>query len=142
MVLLVERDKHVRVGRSGSPGVVIDVVDVAVREANVVEDVVDFGRWNCLSNAGLYVIDDARGVLNAGSGLSAHMQDELSAIGVGKEVLAKIRNQGEGAEAEDHEARNEDLSRCNEAIQQRGIGESNVLEDSLESLLEAGERVA
>ncbi len=56
VMLLFERDEHVGIGRAGEPRVVVDVVDVADRQADVVEDIVDLSRRNRLPDAGLDLV--------------------------------------------------------------------------------------
>ena len=56
MMFLFQGDQNVCIGRTREPGVVVDVVDIADRQANIVEDIVDFGRGNRLSDTSLYQI--------------------------------------------------------------------------------------
>ena len=56
VVLLIQRDKHIGIGFPGESGVVVHKVDVADRQADIVEDIVDFSRRNGLPNAVLYLI--------------------------------------------------------------------------------------
>ena len=53
-------------------------------------------------------IAEPRGLLDAGAGLGADVEDELAVVGGGEEVLAEERDQQEGAEAEQQEDGNEE----------------------------------
>ncbi len=101
VVLFFQRDEDVCVGRPGKSRAIVDIVDVAEWQSNVVEDIVDFRRRNSLPNAGLYLVGQTGGLLDTRSSFCAHMQNELAAVCIRKEVLAEERNEREGTEAYD-----------------------------------------
>ena len=82
-------------------------VERAVREANVVENIVNFLRGNVAANGSFDQIADLSGLLNARSTLRANMQNELPVVGIGEKVLAKPRHKQKCREANQQECRNE-----------------------------------
>ena len=82
-------------------------VERAVREANIVENIVNFLRGNVAANGSFDQIADLSGFLNARSTLRANMQNELPVIAIGEKVLAKPRHKQKCREANQQESRNE-----------------------------------
>jgi hypothetical protein len=52
VMFLFQRDKHIDIGRPCQSRVVVHVVDVAARKANIVENTVDFTHRNYMSDTG------------------------------------------------------------------------------------------
>ncbi len=105
-----QRHQHIGiVGSNHARGGVHQVVG-AERQADVVENAVDFIGWHLFANGRLYQVGKLRGVFNAGPGLRADVQAELTAIRIGEEVLPKPWRQEKGTEADCEKCRNEDLA--------------------------------
>src|ERR1700677_3251345 len=64
------------------------------------------------------------------------MQDELTAIGIGEEVLTEEGDEYGGAKADGHKAGNEDLSQGNQPRKQIRIGKANSFKEPLKCTLE------
>src|SRR6201999_1322909 len=116
-----------------------NVVDVADREANVIENVIHLGSWNRIADCTFDLIREARRVFDPRSSLGPHMQDELAAIGIGKEVLSKERNQRESQQADDEKDRDKENSNGNKPSEQGRVGRADSLKETLKSFLKAGE---
>ncbi len=115
-VIGLERDHDVGVrGADGARGRVRQV-DGAVGQADVVEDRVHLARRDDLPDGGFDQVGEPRGLLDAGAGLGAHVQDELAAVGVGEEVLAEPGHQPAAATTAQQEARDEDGRRCTSRV--------------------------
>ena len=93
-------------------------VERAVRQADVVEDVVHLGRRHSLADVLLNQIAELGGLFDSGAALGAQMQDEGAGIAAGKEVLSQERNQQKRAEAEQQEDGNKDHARLHQPSQQ------------------------
>jgi hypothetical protein len=69
----------------------------AVGQADVIENVVQFGGGDLVADVGFDQVAQPGGFFNAAPGGSAYVQNELAAIGAGKEILAQPGDQQEGA---------------------------------------------
>jgi len=72
----------------------------AVRQANVVEDVVHLACRNGLSNVLFDQIAQLRGLLDTNTALAPNVKNERPIVCARKEVLPKKRYQRKGAQAE------------------------------------------
>ena len=93
VVLFVERNEDVGVGRADGSGCAVHVVELAVRQADIVGNARHLLTGNLAANRALDQIAKHRGVFDPRSGLGANVKDELTAIGVREEVLTKPWNQ-------------------------------------------------
>src|ERR1700678_3899177 len=87
-------------------------------QADIVQNAVDFIGRHFFANRSLNQVGKLRGILNACPGLRADVQAELTAIGVGEEVLPEPRREQKGAEAESEKCWNEDLAVFDQTSQQ------------------------
>ena len=71
-----------------------------IRQADVVEHVVDFIRRDHLANALFDLVAELGGLFDAEPVSRAQMQDEGAVIRAGEEVLAQERNEQKEAKAE------------------------------------------
>src|SRR5271163_468692 len=102
------------------------------RQADIIQNAVDFIGRHFSANGSLNQVGKLCGVLNACPGLRADVQAELTAIGVGEEVLPEPRREEKGAEAESEKCWNEDLAVSDQTSQQTFLRAP----DSGEALLE------
>ena len=142
MMLFVQRDQDVGVGRADRSRVAIDVIDGAVRQADIVEDVVELRGWNGLADGGLDLVAEPGRLFDAGAGLGPHMQDELPAVGVGEEVLAEPGDEDETAEADEQKDGDEKNAPVHQAGEQQLVGETNSLEETLKAALKDRQWIA
>src|ERR1017187_5579213 len=112
----------------------------AVRQADVVENVVDLRSWNFLADLSLHQVEQARGFFNAHSGRAADMENELPAVGLGEEVFAKERYENESRKTKPEERRNEDASTEDESLQKRVVPFAHTLKNVLEALVKMREQ--
>ena len=56
VMFLLQRDKYVDIGRARQSRVVVHVVDVAARQANIVQNTVDFTCRNYMTDSGFHQI--------------------------------------------------------------------------------------
>ena len=86
-MILFEGHEDVCVGRANEAGCAVNEIDGAVRQTDVVENVVQFLRRNNTADRVFDEIGKARGFFNTRTGLGAHMEDKLLVIGIGKKVF-------------------------------------------------------
>ena len=98
VVFLFERDEDVGIGCAGEARAIVDVVDVADGQADVIENVVDLCGRYLFADLALHKIEQARGFFNAHSRRGPDMKNELPAVGLRKEIFAQERHQNEGSE--------------------------------------------
>ena len=89
MVIGGQGHENVGVRRSNRCRVTVGKIDAAVRQANVVNDVVDFACRNLLSNRLFDLITKIGCFFNAHSGGSTQMKLKSAAVHAGEEVLAQ-----------------------------------------------------
>src|SRR5215470_18808173 len=85
-------------------------VQGAVRQADVVQNVVDLARGNLFAYFVFDQIKEARGLFNAKTGRPTYVEDELAAVGIGEEVFAKEGKQEKHNKAGQQECGNEDAA--------------------------------
>ena len=74
LMVLLQRDKNVGIGRSSRAGVVVAQINSGVRNADIVDDALKFLRRDPLSDDGFYLIDQLGRFFDARSGKRAHVQ--------------------------------------------------------------------
>src|ERR1700730_5995932 len=143
MVLGGESDENVRIRRANRGRITVGEIDTAVGQPYVVNDTLDLGCRNLLSNRLLDLVAKVGRLFNAHSRGSAHVKLESTAIHAGKEIPAQPRNQNDqGAEAK-HEERYQENTTVTEArFQQAAIAAVKSLEGRLETFLKAHQRIA
>src|SRR5262249_60679516 len=72
--------EDVRVTGAERAGGVVHVIDVAIRQADVVEDVVELGGRNRLPHGVLDEVHQPGGFFNACAGFGADMEEDLAAV--------------------------------------------------------------
>src|SRR6202051_5426454 len=94
-MILAEREQRIAVPWSEGTRVLVSHVDAAEWQTYVIHDVGEIFRRNHAPDGVLDVLEQARGLLDARSGLGAHVHQDLARIYRRKEVLAE-----EGGEKE------------------------------------------
>ena len=89
MVFFFESHHDVSISGSNQSRGSEHVVDCAVGQSDVIEDVVHLLRRNLLTDGRLDEVAKPGGFLNTRSGLYPHMQNELPVIAGWKEILTK-----------------------------------------------------
>ena len=74
LMVLLQRDKNVGIGRSSRAGVVVAQINSGVRNADIVDDPLKFLRRDSLSDDGFYLIDQLSCFFDARSGKRTHVQ--------------------------------------------------------------------
>src|ERR1700731_3136864 len=93
MVLSGQRHKNVRVGCANRRRVAVRKIDAAVGQTYVVDDTLNLGCRNLLSNRLFYLIAKVGRLFNAHSRGSTHVKFEGAAVYAGEEVAAQPGNQ-------------------------------------------------
>ncbi len=140
-VILLEGDHDVGVGGTEETAGGVLGVHGGVGKADVVEDVVHLAGRDGLADGLLDEIAEPSGLLDAGSGLGADVQDEGAVVGGGEEVLAEERDQEQRDQAGEQEERDEELAGFDQLGEKRFVGGADAFEAALEAALEAGEDV-
>ncbi len=96
----------------------------AVRQAEIIENAVEFAVRDCPADSGIDQVAETRSFFDASAGFRSNVQLELAGVGGREEVLAQHRNQQESAQAETHKDRHEDLAAINQGDQDRLILEA------------------
>ena len=139
MVILFEGDLNVGViVADGAAGHALGVGD-AVGEADVVEDVVEFGGRDLFANGVFDEVAELCHVLDAQPAVATDVEDELAAVGRGEEVLAEERQQQKGGENHDEEDGNEDRAVEDEFVEHDVVLAAHALELAFEAALETAE---
>ncbi len=98
-------------------------IDAAVRQADVVEDRNKLVRRDNVADPVFDEIGEACGLLDAGARLGPQVKDELTAIGIGKEVLAEPWRQAENRKYATEENSDEDFAVMHERDQKIAIAQ-------------------
>ena len=98
-MLWVERHGDVGIARPDHAIGAVHGVHGAIGQADVVDDGTHFMARNHLPDGVLHQVAEPRRLLNAGAGFRSHMQDELTTVGTGEEILPQEGRQEEGAQA-------------------------------------------
>src|ERR1700751_426101 len=89
MVIFVEGHQNIGVARSDEARGAVHEIDSAVRQPDIVQDVVYLARGDLAAYGALNQIAQLRGLFDACSALGAKMQDELTTVRVWKEILTE-----------------------------------------------------
>ncbi len=89
VVVFLERDQNIGVARSYESRCAVHEIDGAVRQSDVVEDVVQFSLGDLAAYVALNEVAQLRGLFDSRAALGTQMQDELTAVRARKEVLTK-----------------------------------------------------
>ena len=143
MVLGGQGHKNVGIRCANRSRITVGEIDAAVGQANVVNDALDFVRWNLPSNRLLDQIAQVGRFFNAHSGGSTQMKFESTAVNAGEEVAAQPRNQNrQGAETEGKERDQESAPVMERELQQAAIAPTKVFEGLFKTFLKAHQRIA
>ena len=74
LMVLLQRDKNIGIGRSSCAGVVVAQINSGVRKTDIIDDALKFLRRDPLSNDGFYLIDQLGRFFDARSGKCTHVQ--------------------------------------------------------------------
>ncbi len=136
MVLDGQGHKNVGIRCADRGRIAVREIDAAIRQAYVVNDVVDFACRNLLSNRLLDLITQIRRFFNAHSGRSTQVKFERAAVNTGKEVPAQPRNQNcQRTETTCKERNQESAPVVETSFQQTAIAPTESFESLLEVLL-------
>ena len=106
-MILLQADEGVAVFRPDRSGILVGHIDAAVRQPDVVDDVVELLRRDGPADDLLDEIELTRRLLDARAGLGAHMHQDLPGIHGGEKVLAQEREQAEGEQYADEKSGDE-----------------------------------
>ena len=138
-----ECDHNVGVRCTHWRGIAVGEIDAAVRQANVVNDVLNFARWNLAANRPLDLIAKVGGFFNAHSGRSTHMKLETAGVNAGKEIPAQPRDQNyQGAETARKKRNQENAPMMETSFQHSAIALTKSFEGFLETLLQSYQGIA
>src|SRR5262249_35204213 len=129
-------------GGAGGGGAAVHVVDGAVRQADVVDDVVQLVGGDLPPDGPLHQIRKAGRLLDAGARLGAEVEDELSVVAGGEEVLAEPWHEEPSGEAGHEEERDESRLAGEEALKEAAVGGGHLRKAALEAGLEEREGIA
>ncbi len=90
-MVFLQADQRIAVFRADGAGVLVGHVDAAIRQADIVDDVVELRLGNDLTHGLLDLIEQSCGFLDARAGLRPDVHQNLAGIDGRKEVLAKER---------------------------------------------------
>src|SRR5439155_13595531 len=107
----------------------------AIREADVVEDVVELVGRNGPPNGVLDELHHPGGFLNAGASFVAHMEEYLAAIRAREEVLSQPGHQEKGGETAQEKHRDEEGPPLDQGREQPLVGQAQAFKPALERLL-------
>src|ERR1700688_3315043 len=99
VVIFVEGHQNIGVARSDEARGAVHEIDGAVRQPNIVQDVVHFALGDLAADGALNEVAKLGGFFDASTALGTEMQDELTAVGVRKEILTEPRDEEEGRSA-------------------------------------------
>ena len=143
MVLDGQRYHDVGVRAAHRRGIAVGEIDAAVRQAYVVNYVLNFARRNLVSNRLLHLIAKVGRFFNAHSGGSTHMKLEAAGVNAGKEVAAQPWNQNyQRSETAGKERNQENTPVMETNFQQAAIALAKFFEGFLKTLLEPHQRIA
>ncbi len=93
MVLGFERDHDVRIIGADESGCPVDIADIAVGQADVVDDAVHFVGRHHLTDGGFHHVAQPRHLFDTRSRLGSHVQNKLAAIRVREKILPEPGHQ-------------------------------------------------
>jgi hypothetical protein len=120
-VVVLQADDDVAIHRADRARGAVGHVDGAVRQADAVDDRVDFLRRDQPADLALDLVEQRGGLLDAGAGGGAGMQGDGAAVHLGEEVAAEEGHQRQAAEGEDKEQREGGFARREGEAQQAAI---------------------
>src|SRR5579863_2264284 len=92
-VILFQADQNIHITSANRSGVAVREVDAAVRQADGVDNAVNFLRRNLLADGLFDQIRETRGLLDARPGARSNMQFELSRVHRREKILPQPRKQ-------------------------------------------------
>jgi hypothetical protein len=137
-----QADERIAVFRTDRAGILVRHVDAGKRQADIVDDIVELIRRDGAAHGAFDQIEQARGLLDAGAGLGAHVHQDLAGIDIGKEILAEERPKAEGQYHAGQESDDEGFRPAERQQQQRSIAVTDASKAGLKALLKTFERIA
>src|ERR1700722_2183029 len=119
MVAFPQGNQDVRIGGADDAAGVVHGVDAAVRQAHIVDDVIELSGRDLAADELIDEIVKARGFLDAGTGFGAHVETELAVVAGGKEIAAEPGDEQHAAQAKAEENRDEDEPTVDEGGEQK-----------------------
>src|SRR5579871_5450502 len=136
-MILFQRDQDFTVANADRRAISEGEVKAAVRQANIVEDGVQFVGRDHASNFVLDVGEDHFRALDARAGGSARMQPDLTGIHRRKEIATDEIHQAQRPKGKNRESRQHGAAMIQSPIEQPGISRSEANEPAVESKVNA-----
>src|SRR5580692_4608918 len=127
------------VGSAERSGIAIAQIDAAVRDADIVQNRLQFLRRNGFADDGVDLIGEARRFLDTKAGASTEVQTNLPGIDFGKEIPAEHEDEPDGQQAKQQEAGAKQFRPLQGRIQPVTVALAKSFKAMLEFLLEAAE---
>ena len=99
-MILFKGHQNIRVRRTDGAGGALDVINRAVRQTDVVQNIVQFLGRNDTADRVFHEIGKPRGFFNTCAGLGAKMEDKLAAVGIRKKIFTEPGDQPPGGKTE------------------------------------------
>ena len=122
-----------------SSRVAVAKIDTAVRQADVVENGLEFVRGNGAANEAIDLVGETRSFFNAQASASAEVQADLSGVDFGKEIAAQDEDQAGAKDAENQEAGGEEQGTGERGIQRAAVTLAKPFEAMFKKLLQLAE---
>src|SRR6266702_241499 len=135
-----QRDHDVRVGCSGHAAVAIAQVDARDRQANIVDDALEFPRRDSTANRVLDMINQDRSLFDPCPGMRAHVQSKDPGINARKEIPSQEGDQTQRGYAKAQEERGEKQAPAQNQAEQMVVTLAETLEGLFERLLQTYQR--
>ena len=103
---------------------------------------VDLRGGDFLADGIFHQVAQARGFLDPQAGFAPEVENELAAVGIGKEILAEPRHEQKGAQTNREKDRHKKKAAADETLELPVITVAHPLETAFESPLESREDAA
>src|SRR5439155_14329887 len=133
-MILFEGHEDVYVGRANETGCAVNEIDGAVRQTDVVENVVQFLRRNNTADRVFDEIGKARGFFNTRTDLNTHIKDKLPTIGIGKKVFTQPGHEGPGTKTQQKKHEDKYEPPMNQGHKQALVAVAQTLKAALERI--------
>src|ERR1700757_3352688 len=136
MVFRFERHQDICVACSDEAGCGVHVIDSAVGQTDVVQNIVHFLIGNFSPDEALDDVANLRSLLDARAALGAKMEDKLTVVAAREEIPAKKRHQEKYRETGKEKAGDKNCSPVHKHRQQAAVAIPHPLKCPLEGPLE------
>src|SRR6202041_320988 len=130
----IQRHEYVGIGSADHTRSVVHEVQLAVRQADVVNDVCHFFFWYLSADRVFDLVGQHGGIFDAGSGFGPEMEYELAAVDAGEEIAAEPWKERRHADAREKKNGDENGPSAYECPQQLDGSVANPLESTVEFL--------